>query len=493
VYSLFEPLRASFVLHTLVLLVATGALFVIVRRIAGIHNAIAGVILFAFYLPVVRGLGTDYVEAAVLMYGLVSSALMQKAGYAGSRLAAFASGFAAGAMFHSNIGSVFLFPSILIWAVPATRASHAWRGMVSRISVWAFGIVACTLVLSAASAATGGRWLFFVPSVTWLAGVGTKNPWDRTGLAWILEAPWVFLPVATMLCIAIAALVRRPVKIDEARLRAVGALVVTFLVFAAWDSVGPGASLYWPFYSSWLIPPSMVVLAAVGIGSLPSGSVVTVTSVTAGLLLLLTAGFPDLARVPMPFYGSVLVVLTLAILAALTRRAGVATLILAVMVAFLNTWVATMPFYAPRDNRIDTFHAVTRAVTIADRYIEHSRPLVVLERNPKMVAYFNSFTSAYLYGYVLVSGTYPEPAKTPAQPIYDGALVIIVSTHEHEEQRLGPYFAAHGMTGRVLGHDRVDTAIGPYTLTFVRAVKKPSAAPEAALGGAISQSVKRAG
>jgi hypothetical protein len=479
VYAIFDPERASFVLHAACYTIAVGSLFAIVNRIAGILSAVAGATFFGLYLPIVRGLGSDYVEAPVITYSLVSAALMQRAGSAGPLWAAAASGFSAGAMLHSNLGSVFLFPSLLLWAVPFSRVWQDWRNAAARILVWIGGAVACTLVLGVVSVATGGQWMFFVPSVTWLASMGTTNPWDRPGLAWMMDAPWVFLPIATMLCAAVVAISRHQV-LDEARLRAVGALVATLLIFAGWDFIGPGATLFWPFYASWLVPGSMIVLASVCLGTLRMGRRSLVLATLVGTVLLWTAARPDIARLPLTFGLSVALVLGLATVAAAVRSPSTSLALLGLMLAHLNAWVATTDFYRPLPNRADAFRAVNQGLAISDRYVDnHVRPLLVLERNPAMSAYFNSFASTFLFGYVVVSDTYPEPAARPAQPITSGAVVIILSTQAHENLRLAPYFAAHGMAGDVIGHERITTAVGFFDLTFVRAAALPTDAHDA--------------
>jgi hypothetical protein len=92
-----------------------------------------------------------------------------------------------------------------------------------------------------------------------------------------------------------------------------------------------------------------------------------------------------------------------------------------------------------------------------------------------MAEYFNAIASTYLYGYVLVTDSYPDTAAKPLQGIPDGAFVVILSTNDAEQYRLGPYFALHHVTGTVVGHRRLATDAGPLDLTFVRVPKAPPA------------------
>ncbi|HEU4691195.1 MAG TPA: glycosyltransferase family 39 protein, partial [Vicinamibacterales bacterium] len=126
-YLLFTPVAATTLLHLTFYCLAVSALFVIVRRIAGSSNGIFAAILFGLYLPAIRAFGSDYVDGPVIAYALLTVALGLHGLEESKRWWTLASGIAAGLMFHSNVGALLLFPSILVWFVPLRL--DGWKSM----------------------------------------------------------------------------------------------------------------------------------------------------------------------------------------------------------------------------------------------------------------------------------------------------------------------------------------------------------------------------
>jgi hypothetical protein len=109
---------------------------------------------------------------------------------------------------------------------------------------------------------TGGTWDFFMQSVRWLQTYRLQNPWDVAGLSWVGQSPWLFLPLATLVA-AVIDWFRRRNEITDGQIRAVASLGLIIGIFALWDFVGTGSVLYWPFYASWLIPWTFLVIGSV--------------------------------------------------------------------------------------------------------------------------------------------------------------------------------------------------------------------------------------
>ena len=244
-YHVFSPVAAAVILHLTFYCIAVWSLYLIVRRIAGSSSALFSAIAFGLYLPAIRALGWDYVDGAVIAYTLLTLALLLASLERCRRWLTFASGLAAGAMLHSNIGAAFMFPSILIWFLPDRTRTWQWRPLLVQLVWWGAGIVACTVMLSLVSVSVGGNWDFFMPSFRWMIQQRLTNPWDVTGFSWIAMAPWFFLPAAVFVASLVVWLQPRlRDQLTPGGRRAIVSLIISALIFAVWDYVGNGALLY---------------------------------------------------------------------------------------------------------------------------------------------------------------------------------------------------------------------------------------------------------
>ena len=244
-YRVFSPVVATVILHLTFYCVAVWSLYAIVRRIAGSSAALFSAVAFGLYLPAIRALGWDYVDGAVIAYMLLTLALLLRGIETGNRWLTFASGVAAGAMLHSNIGAAFTFPSILIWFLPDRPD---WLGLASAVP-------ATPLVgrgnrhlcgdTERRQRERGGNWDFFMPSFRWMVQQRLVNPWDVTGFSWIATAPWFFLPAAVCgASLVVWFLPQRRQELTAGRRRAIASLVLCSVIFAVWDWAGNGALLY---------------------------------------------------------------------------------------------------------------------------------------------------------------------------------------------------------------------------------------------------------
>jgi hypothetical protein len=469
-YALFAPFTAAFVLHVTFYLVAVASMYCIVRWIADRGAALGVAVAFGLLLPSFRGLGDDYVAAGVVGYVLLSTALAVAATrFAFRGVLAFGSGAAAAAMFHSNIVSAFLVPTILVWLVPASRDRAAWSRAGVGLAVWLAGAVICTLALGELSVRHGGRRLFFVPSFTWMLQNSATNPWDQRGLAWVLQAPWAFVPAVVALACAAALLQRRRrPALDPAHIKAVVAFAYIFGVFLVWDLLGGAAVLYWPFYTAYLMPAAFVALAAVVIGTLPPArtDALVLAAGAGGLIFLLSRS--DLTQVPYGVIGVGLIA-ALAITGGILRRRALAMVPLLVVLAYINVWASVTRFFAPYEARVDVFRTVDRALAHIAPYTTTLQPRFLYnEKDAPLAFHYNAIAGTYLWGYTIVTRTYPtiEPAGVKLLP--PDTVATLLSSEPQDLAGIAAVLAPHRLAAELVENARVDTDAGPLHLTFFR-------------------------
>jgi hypothetical protein len=467
-YHLFEPRVATVVLHLTFYGAAVSALYLIVRRVAGASNALFAAFAFGLYLPVVRALGSDYVDGAVITYALLAVALGAHGVEASSPWPTMASGAAVGAMLNSNVAAGMLLPSILVWLLPRRGGAPA-KVLFLLAGSWIGGIILCTVVLVALSVAVGGEWAFFLDSFRWIGTYGLANSWDVTGISWIAMAPWVFLPVST----AAAALVWLLIPQHRDRLttntsKALVSLGLCLSLFAAWDFLGPGALLYWPFYASWLLPWTFIAIGALLAPplSMRVSADLAVLALSAGAIALSLA-WPG--HTQPRFAGFAGLGLTAALLgfAAVPRPAVTGRAAVAAALVCLHGWLSATTFYIPVNDRADAFHAIDRGVRIMERYVTLNRPTFLLTPPKKLGHYVRGLTSVYLWGYTIVSDSFPNIIPEQAVQIRPGWKVVVISEEQDAAARFDDVFAPYGLRGRVRGSEHVDTAHGPLYLTFL--------------------------
>jgi hypothetical protein len=85
----------------------------------------------------------------------------------------------------------------------------------------------------------------------------------------------------------------------------------------------------------------------------------------------------------------------------------------------------------------------------------------------------NATASAYLWGLMIVSNTYPNVKRETASAIPHGGLVIVLSEYEQEDARLARVFCETGLHGHLFAVERIDPLDGPFYVLFIRAVREP--------------------
>ena len=474
-YHVFSPVAAALILHLTFYCAAVWSLYAVVRRIAGSSGALFSAVAFGLYLPAIRALGWDYVDGAVIAYTLVTLALLMASLEGNRRWLTVASGFAAGAMLHSNIGAAFMFPSILIWFLPDRKDDWRWRPLFIQLLWWGGGIAACTALLSIISVSAGGNWDFFMPSVRWMIQQRLTNPWDVTGFSWIAMAPWFFLPAAVF----VAALVvwlqpQRRQELTTGGRRAIAALILCSLIFVAWDYAGNGALLYTYYYTSWLLPWSFIAIGAMLAGTAERARLEIAVVLLCAVAMTLSLVWPASVRLPLSGLAGLALTIALMTCAALIRQAVSRRVVVLAALICLHGWLSTTTDYGPYPDRADGFRVIDRGLGIVDRYITAEQPRFLLAPPQKLGHYVQGLTSIYLWGYTIASNRFPEVAPEQARQIRDGTRVVVIAEQENAAAPFDEVFASYGVRGKVMGSEQLMTQHGPLYLTFLEAIELPS-------------------
>jgi len=474
-YHVFSPVAAALILHLTFYCAAVWSLYAIVRRIAGSSGALFSAVAFGLYLPAIRALGWDYVDGAVITYTLATLALLL-ASLEGNRWwLTFASGFAAGAMLHSNIGAAFMFPSILIWLLQ--DRSSAWkRPLLMQLIWWGTGIAACTAMLSIVSVMVGGSWDFFMASFRWMIQQRLTNPWDVTGFSWIAMAPWFFLPAAAFVASLVVWLQpQRRKELTTGGRRAIASLILCSLIFVAWDYAGNGALLYTPYYTSWLLPWSFIAIGAVLAGTVERIRLDASIAMVSALALVFSLTWPSYVRLPLSGFTGLALTIALMVFVGLSRLVVPRRLAILAALVCLHGWLSTTADYGPYPDRADGFRVIDRGLGVVDRYITEEQPRFLLAPPQKLGHYVQGLTSIYLWGYTIASQKFPDVAPEQARQIRGGTRVVVIAEQENAAAPFDEVFAPYGVRGNVMGHERLMTQHGPLYLTFLQAIELPSA------------------
>jgi len=483
-YHVFSPVAAAVILHLTFYCTAVWSLYSIVRRIAGSSAALFSAVAFGLYLPAIRALGWDYVDGAVIAYTLLTLALLMAGLEANRRWLTLASGVAAGAMLHSNIGAAFMFPSILIWFPPGRtglverglQPARPWRSLAMQLLWWGGGIVACTASLSIVSVSAGGNWDFFMPSFRWMIQQRLVNPWDVTGFSWIAMAPWFFLPAAVFVASLVAWLLpQRRQSLTAGRQRAIAALVLCSVIFAVWDWAGNGALLYTYYYTSWLLPWSFIAIGAVLAGTATRANLDVGMVLVCALAMAFSLVWPASVRLPVGGLAGLALTIALMACAAVIRQPMPRRVVIVAALISLHGWLSATTDFGPYPDRADGFQVINRGVGIVDRYITADQPRFLLTPPQKLGHYVQGLTSIYLWGYTIASDKFPEVRPEQARQIRAGTRVVVIAEQENAAAPFDQVFAPYGLSGRVMGSEQLTTRHGPLYLTFLEALEVPPA------------------
>jgi hypothetical protein len=425
------------------------------------------------------------VDGAVIAYTLLTLALLMASLEADSKWLTLASGVAAGAMLHSNIGAAFMFPSILIWFLTGRlelverglqpAQSSRWRPLLMRLLWWGGGIVACTAILSIVSVSAGGNWDFFMPSFRWMVQQRLVNPWDVTGFAWIAMAPWFFLPAAVFVALLVVSLLpQRRQSLTAGGQRAIASLVLCSVIFAVWDWAGNGALLYTYYYTSWLLPWSFIAIGAVLAGTAERANLDVVAVLVCAVAMALSLVWPASVRLPLGGLAGLALIIALMTCAAVIRQAMARRVVIVAALISLHGWLSVTTDFGPYLDRADGFQVINRGIGMVDRYITADQPRFLLTPPQKLGHYVRGLTSVYLWGYTIASDKFPEVPPEQARQIRAGTRVVVIAEQENAAAPFDQVFAPYGLSGRVMGSEQLMTQHGPLYLTFLETREVPS-------------------
>lgn len=474
-YSLFQPETAALVLHVTFYLAAIASLYYTISRTTDRTIALGCAVAFGLFLPAARGLGDDYVAAGVVTYALMAMALAAGSVTARHRyLLLLVSGGAAAAMFHSNIAAALLVPTILIWIVPVRFTREAWTSAILGVLVWLAGAVLCTIVLGELSVRHGGTRLFFVRSFTWWQENNASNPWDQKDWNWVFVAPWAFLPVLTAIAsIGVLLQRRRRERLDAMKTRALVAFAYIVGLFVVWDLLGSAAFLYWPFYTSWLTPVSFVVLGAVVFGTLPVGRLPEAAAfIVIAALLLVSLAEPVWIPIPLKVAG-LLTALGTTLAGVAVRQRALAVALIGILLAHINLWASTTGFFSSNERRIEVFRAVDDALDHIEPFVAATRQPLFLynEKEPDFASHYSATAGIYLWGYSIVTRTYPVIDEAGARMLQPGRLAAVLASRPEPIPQLERALAPYALRAELVTTKQVSTPSGPFYLTIFRALE----------------------
>jgi hypothetical protein len=200
VHRLFNTVIASYILHTAVLLVSSVAMYLLLRdalkdrRAAAVTSA-----AWSCYTWIHGDGGWDYHILAACAYYLMSLWMLVRSALSPpARARAWATG--AGAAFACAIHTHLVFVAFLPIAAMSCIVTPTGdiRSRVRAVAVAAgyalVGGVFVTALFGAINAATGGRWLFFLPQIEFALLLSEGNRWAREPRLWLPEAFHLVIP-----------------------------------------------------------------------------------------------------------------------------------------------------------------------------------------------------------------------------------------------------------------------------------------------------------
>lgn len=485
VNSLLPPAPAALLLHSVFLLTAAGAAYVVVRRFFGPNAALAAYAALLLNLIFYDAYTNDYPDGAQVTYLLLAFAFAFAGRGAGrahlARLAA--AGFFAAAALGTNLFDIVLVgPIVLAYLVfTVFDRTGALRALLD-LGAALLGAVLLLVVVGSYASAYGGEFLFFMPSVRALSKISAdvKIP----GRHWILGEPRLLIPI---FCVVLAAVV---LAISGARarwrsdpsVRFVGAaatyLASITLVIYIWEFAFGGAMLDVPYYFS-LFSPGIALTLGGCLGLIAEraripGSVLVAAVVVAGTLPVVVAYTAH----PAAMFGRRGAIITLVLMAGgvaaapLFRRRRLAALALVMLAVAAPTYAA-----AASISTNDVFRegasigAKERSLSLADQLMSFMRVHRLQSTAPGAqppVFWYDAaadpsligIQSTYLFGWTWVG---------LAMPKVDGGLLKLL--HDRRPQTIVLLCTDSGCAG------------GPGALRGARVTLRPAASARLESGG----------
>jgi len=292
-YKLFTPIVANYVLHLLFCELALVSLYLTLRWTTRPDVAFVVTAATAGYPFFLWSMGWDYVDGAGIAYYLLAMCVVTYAPRSRWRYLLIALGGAAFACaVHTNIMWLVFMPAIVAYCVFA--GPRAVGPSIAAVSMFCVGTVVLTATLAAVNARITGEWWFFAPSFSMMGALTTGNPWKRTGLGWVLGAPWLLLPgVAGVVSIwFVQRVARRKAAPDPVCVFfAIQYLLFVLLLFALEMK---GLPLFeTAYYVGYLIPAMALAFGGVLHADRPGGFSINTPLILIAVLLMATVPYSE--------------------------------------------------------------------------------------------------------------------------------------------------------------------------------------------------------
>jgi hypothetical protein len=232
--SLFSPVTAFFVLHSVFFFGAGLFAFLLFRRFLGREAALLGcatlVLTPLFYDAYVN----DYPDGAVITYVLGAAYFAIGAWGARHRGLRFAlAGFFAGGAAFTNLVSLATLAGLVVFYVAVFSVSRRfWLGALRDLVCAAGGVLVMIAICGAFATIKGGRFFFFMPQVRYAES--GQHTGQSTGYAWLEAEPQLLLPLfALVLFIPLLAPRIKKWRTDDAVRFAAGSAALLVLPLVA--------------------------------------------------------------------------------------------------------------------------------------------------------------------------------------------------------------------------------------------------------------------
>ncbi|MEX0267932.1 glycosyltransferase family 39 protein [Leptolyngbyaceae cyanobacterium UHCC 1019] len=428
-YSLFPPLVANYVLHLGFYYLATLSLYLILQPSVGRRAAFLASAAMGSYTFFLLAMGWDYVDGAGITYFLLTVLMLSWAARK-ERWALWMglTGVFFGALIYTNLIWLVFAPPLLIYYILTNRPHQRGKTLI-KIAAFVGGILAITLVLGSISYAIGGKFFFFMPSVSVVLGnTGKPNPWRIDWREWLPEATWLILPLVVVLGSTASLVLSQVRKLfapsDVVPLQAI--FIVSCLSMIVLEATA-FPILQFPFYATYLIPPLFLAMGVPlkSLRGLSNGSFVSVATFALILIVfsLVSAYVPDdrliLVSDDQPIALSLLFLAALLFSVASDfnqKKVGsilaIALLTISASFSFAQGWTINQSVKQLQANAVSSKAAIDSHLTVStvQKLFREIDPTVSVFfwYSLKELEVYRSISSATLWGYRFINEDFPS-------------------------------------------------------------------------------------
>jgi hypothetical protein len=515
-HALFGPLTANFLLRLYVCWTAILSLYFLIRRSYGSRCAVVCCLLLAACADFLAAAGWDYVDGAGIAYGLLcveeltaSAAAVSSRGAAALR-AAFA-GMAFAAAVHTQLFLMVLAPVLAV--VFLARAGK--RGAILALPALG-GFAALTVALGLVNVAIGGKFLFFLPSLSFGTSVMQADPFYRSPWVWAAGAWWLVVPFGVGLA-SVLFLIRATTRTGSGgeprparmvRMVDASSLPLLLLMYCGVAAMHFHA-LQYPFYASYLLVfVSLAVGALIGrrLDSWSSAGFVWLAFACACLAVLVGADVPShLPRAAALAYASVRAlpnvsapVLAAALAAAIVLGAVIRRRLVAALVVAVVTGAVLIHLGGLR-LRENAGGPSSRAIYLdVDRI---TRDLGQLSQEKELwfwyafspdTSHYTSISSTYLWMTTLLGTALPDTAHLRYDALHPGTYVALMDDRESVVEQAIARLRDRGIALSRVAHLRSSMNPAAFGIELVK-VREPGLEPVDDAGGGIATNPPDAG